>query len=137
MTISEEDLEFLNKPYTGMLSNGSVVFDHSFAAAHLLIDDVCFIAGDGGMVYNPGGGNGMCHLLVNCNDLFGPMADFEEVPWDELQRLFEMHRDHPAGAMKWCCLRRNQRPWSRRETRWRELGWWDDELEALPPRTNG
>ena len=73
-------------------------------------------------------------LFVNCNDLFAwGCADAESLPYDEVGKLFRMHRANAGwGSQKWCAIRRNLKPQPPAQRLMEMAGAWDAQMEALP-----
>ena len=116
------------------LPSGREYFDTTMALAHLLANDVLFVNtfplwNDKTKQPEPATST----LFVLCNELFGPGADCEEIPYSSIESIYRaFDANGPRGVLRWCCLHRGQRPSPRIESLWRELGIWDAELEALP-----
>ena len=98
------------------------------ALAYLLLDEILLASGP-----EWGDGQKTC-LSVNCSDVFGwACADAEDLPTDQIGRLYKMHLADPNwGSTKWCCLQRKQRPQAAMEKMMRKEGAWDEEMEGLP-----
>lgn len=95
-------------------------FSEATAIERLIMEDVLFV------------GKGM-KAVVWCNDLFWwACADTEKIEYNEIQSLWDaFEKDGHRGAMKWCCLKRGMQPQLPIRKRWKEDGFWNDELEAL------
>lgn len=105
------------------------------ALALLLLEDI--------VVTLNGGEKGIV-LQVICSDVFyWGTADSQRIPplgfgadgdkpfWD----LYDSVRKNGEwGAVHWCCLQRKMRPQPPVERSMRDMGAWDDEMEALPVR---
>ena len=76
-------------------------------------------------------------LYVGCNDVFAwGTSDAETLPHNQIPVLFEMWRkDRIYGPVKWCMLRRNQKPQKPMEHQMRRAGAWDDECERIGENT--
>ncbi len=113
--------------------NGKEHCDEELALAKLLWDGVIFANGRKYVCSMTGNVQpSTVVLFVNCNDFFGPSADAEELPFDEIGNLYRMHMNDPIwGAVKWCAIRRNHKPWARVEKRMKEMGAWDDLLDKM------
>jgi hypothetical protein len=113
--------------------NGRIECDHESALALLLADEVVF-ANEREYLWEDKSRGRTVVLYVLCNDVFAwGCADTEDLPLSEVGNLYRMHRADPRyGATKWCCLRRNERPQKPVERGMRELGAWDEAMEALP-----
>jgi hypothetical protein len=72
-------------------------------------------------------------LFVICNDVFAwGCADAEDLPLNELENFYKMwEKDKINGPIKWCCLRRNEKPQKPMVDLMKKEGAWDDELEKL------
>jgi len=83
---------------------------------------------------------GRCGLFVQCSDVFYPASsDAEPLPAlgcgedTDFWALYDLVREHGwPGAMRWCALRREIRPLKHWCDRLREVGLWDEKMEALP-----
>ncbi len=106
---------------------------HEYALSKLLEDDVLF-ANEFEFFYPDKKSGGTTTILfINCNDLFyWGCADAENLPYDEIPKLYKMHMANPNGSLIWCCFKRNLQPQEPIVKRWKELGIWTPELEALP-----
>ncbi len=71
---------------------------------------------------------------VNCNDVFAwGCADGEDISPDEIKDLFFMVVENNAwGSLKWCCIKRNERPQIPIEEDMKKAGVWCERMEALP-----
>ena len=140
----------LADPYLGESPATAKYFDEEAALCELLWAEVLFANGrrylSGGYTHtNPDGTivtvperiePETIVLFVSCNDVFAwGCADAEELPHEEVRRLYEMWkaREH-WGATEWCCLRRKMRPQAPVERDMRTADAWTAALEALPPR---
>jgi len=76
-------------------------------------------------------------LFVNCNDVFSwGTSDAEDLPYEEIGRLYKMHKADPHwGSNIWCILRRKQKPQKPMEDMMRKDGVWTDELEKVEENT--
>ena len=81
-------------------------------------------------------------VFVLCNDVFAwGCADAEELDYserneekNELKELLEFHLncDKGWGSVKWVCKKRNEQPQAPMITAMKEVGAWNDMMEALP-----
>jgi len=73
-------------------------------------------------------------LFVICNDIFcWACADAEDITTNEIPVLYRMwEKDKVWGPIKWCCLKRNEKPQQPVEDSMKENGVWDDVMEKLP-----
>lgn len=72
-------------------------------------------------------------LFINCNDVFGPGADAEELTLAEVPVLFELERDKDFhGIVEFVAKKRKLRPVSDIVAGMQQKGHWTPELEALP-----
>lgn len=111
--------------------------DEELALAALLRDGVLF-ANERDTVFGGQPAGSTVVLYVNCSDTFGyACADAETLPYAEIGNLYRMHRDGGGaagfGEVRWCCLRRGERPLPEVERQMRDAGAWDEALESLPP----
>jgi hypothetical protein len=130
-------------PYLGDSPETSEYFWNESALAELLANDILF-ANSRKYVQQPWPGQPnpetpeICEetivLFVICNDLFyWASADLEHLSLDQVKPLYEAWRKKGHfGVDEWCCLRRQMRPQTPLEKRWREEGLWTEALEALP-----
>ena len=110
-------------------------FDTEEAVAQLLKEGTLFLNTrdyKGTMpVVDEAGGRTMV-IFINCNDVFGPCADADDITFEEVEALYkEMIKYPKSGAVRWICFKRNIKPWSRRVNWIKENGEWDDKMEAL------
>ena len=71
-------------------------------------------------------------IHMNCNDVFmWACSDMEEVTFDELENFAEMSKT-PWGAIKWVCIKRNEKPQYPMIWDMSQDGEWDDVMENLP-----
>src|SRR5271165_5093049 len=85
----DELLEQLN-PYI-KFNNGNIIFFENYALAAMLIDNAVEV-----------GGNKTTEIYVNCNDIFVPAADAENIPEDKIEELYKYWKeDRKEGAIKW------------------------------------
>jgi hypothetical protein len=111
-------------------------FDTEEAVAQLLKEGTLFLNTrdyKGTMpVIDEAGGRTMV-VFINCNDVFGPCADADDITLEEVEALYkEMVKYPKSGSTRWICFKRNMKPWSRKVARMKESGEWDDKMEALP-----
>ena len=107
------------------------VFDHDLALAYLIVNGVVFINSyHWESEHHPE----RISVNVNCNDVFAwGCADAEELPYDEIEPLYrEWTKSGSWGIVRWCCVRRSERPQGPVESDMRRAGEWDDAMEALP-----
>ena len=135
-------------------------FNENEALAYLLKEDVCFI-NTRPYVENPWqdkdswtiGGETIV-VFALCNDVFAwGSADAETVQsvetiYDEdtydykgdklyLHTLLKAYLEEGyQGVVKWCCIKRNERPQEPVEQKLRESGCWDDIMELLPENSH-
>lgn len=71
---------------------------------------------------------------ANCSDIFAwGCADGEDVTTSEVYDLFNKYiEDNGWGIIKWCCIKRNERPQLMIEKTMKESGVWNQEMETLP-----
>jgi hypothetical protein len=73
-------------------------------------------------------------LFVICNDSFCYAADAEDLPLDEIPNLYKLVMEHGDwGALKWCALKRNEKPLSRVVEKMKQMGIWDAQMDDLAP----
>lgn len=120
------------EPLFGVI-DGKEYVDEESALAILLADGVLFSN------FREYGWDGRVEgrttiLFVNCNDVFAwGCADAESLPHKQIGPLLKMHlADETWGAIKWCCIQRQQRPQPPVERDMRAAGAWDGTMEALP-----
>ena len=72
-------------------------------------------------------------LSVICSDIFAwGCCDDEELLSKEIPALYQQHSaDKKWGAIKWCCIRRNQKPQAPVIRGMKQDGIWDDTMENL------
>lgn len=128
----------LGDPYGSYVSGGErkEYFDEATALAILLSQQVCFLNSHWWEEEWPQRAkDGIC-VIVNCNDLFAwACADGEELPYDEIQNLYDLWKSDPYGVDKWCCIRRNQQPQEPIVKRMKAAGAWDSVMESLGTNT--
>ena len=77
--------------------NGKIMFLEDYALAILLLDvwlHTCEVEGTTG-------------LVINCNDVFVPAADAEDLPEDKIQEFYDYWKqDHRNGPIKWIAKQR-------------------------------
>lgn len=113
------------------------VFADQALALLIISEDVVCLGAD------TGDGSMTAGLYVNCSDIFfWGCADFEPTPrsgfsegQQQIIELYEMCK-RPWGSARWCCLQRGMRPQKPVIDRMKEGGFWTDDLEALPERTD-
>jgi len=72
-------------------------------------------------------------ILVGCNDMFAGCADAEDLPFEEIPKLYALWEQKKGdGVIKWVCLRRNEQPQKPIKEQMIKDGTWDDDLEKLP-----
>jgi hypothetical protein len=75
-------------------------------------------------------------LWVLCNDMFAwALADLEELPltFEDITALWQMwYADQEWGHIKWCCIKRQEKPQNPVVEMMKKNGSWDDVMEALP-----
>lgn len=92
--------------------------------------------------YIPHDDDNIIALALNANDVFyWGCADFEFFGFSDIPFLYEMCFDKdgvriPYGNVRWICLKRKMRPQHPIEDKIKEMGYWTDDLEALPVRGN-
>jgi hypothetical protein len=111
-------------------------FDEEEAVAQLLRDNILFLNTreyKGTMpVIDEAGGRTMV-IFMNCNDVFGPCADADDITLEEVPALYKEIIKYPkSGSIRWICFKRNLKPWSKRVKWMKEIGEWDNKMEALP-----
>jgi len=131
--MSEQTVKFistyLTSPHTGAEKDDPYFVPES-ALIELLADGVLFCNELPDTVGAP-----TVALWVNCNDLFVPAADAENLPYDEIEPLYKLWKSEGHhGVYKWCCFKAHLRPQAPIEEDWRNKGLWTPELEALPER---
>lgn len=94
-------------------------------AAMLLHGQVYLLAGE-----TPGS----MQLMVNCSDTFiYACADAEPVLLEEIESLCAHYDANPIwGTIKWCCLKRRQRPLRIIVQNMHNANVWDETLDLLP-----
>lgn len=104
-------------------------FDSSTALAWLLAHDHCFINSRHWREHDKGD----IAVCVNCNDVFAwGCSDAEDLPFDQVQPLYEMVRRDPQwGAAMWCILRRKEMPQPPVERAIRKAGIWNLDQHGL------
>ena len=107
--------------------------DEGRMLAELLLDEVVF-------AHHCESKNGVqCMALsVMCNDQFyWACADCEPFTYSELPKIYDMYvANRKWGTAKWVSLKRGMRPQRPFIERMKKDGAWDEELEALPERTD-
>jgi hypothetical protein len=105
--------------------------------AHMLLDGVLWTR-SAHYIGNKGGpyefsGDGII-VLLHCNDVFAwGCSDSEELPHDKVPELFMLwHESNRWGPVKWCCLRRNEKPQAPVARDMKAAGFWCERMEALP-----
>lgn len=79
-------------------------------------------------------------LAINANDLFWwACADFEYFSYNDIEDIYNHCFDKNGnynlfGSSIWVCLKRGMRPQHPVEEDMKAMGFWCDELEALPIR---
>ncbi len=111
-------------------------FDETLALSQLLADDVLF-CNTRDYSFSWGGHTDGGHTIVlfaNCNDVFAwGCADAEDVGEKDLEDLYRLwYANKKWGAMKWVCMKRNERPQIPIEEDMKKEGVWDEKMEALP-----
>lgn len=107
-------------------------FDHDHAVAVLLKDDILSVSEGKYLSIDDMVGGTTVMLSVNCNDVFSPCADSQDLRESEIENLYNMHMaDKRWGAYKWCCIVRNMKPVSSIVYGMKQFGVWDDKMENL------
>lgn len=115
--------------------NGKQEIDEEAAIAQLLDDGVLFANGRDYLNEDGSKGGRTIVLFVNCSDVFAwGCADAEDVTYDELPDLFKQHMETPKGygSIRWCCIKRNEKPQAPMIQLMKKNGVWDEVLEKLP-----
>ena len=104
---------------------GKEVCDEEVAVSILLKEGILFCGEVGKTI--------TIHVL--CNDIFAwGCADSENLPLNEVSNLYKMWKqDSKWGSVKWCCLKRKEKPQFPIVEAMKKNGSWDDMLEQLPP----
>jgi hypothetical protein len=111
----------MDKKYYHKLSDGSKYPDLEEMVIYLLNDGILFV------------GNGdTIKLLLNCNDVFIPASDAENVTEAELPVLFKLCRESKYGYVKWSCIKRNEKPRKCVINKMKTAGDWNVVLENIP-----
>jgi len=108
-------------------------FDNESALAVLLRDGILFC--NSRDVYYKGEKSGTTIVLyVLMNDVFcWACADAEDLLEDEIQSLYDYHiKDRRWGSVRWCSIKRNQKPQAPIVKYMKEEGSWDEVMENLP-----
>lgn len=115
--------------------NETVMFQVGEAAAHLLLNEVLFLNSRHWRKDAPKDIRNTAALFVICNDVFSwGSADAEELPFDEVEKLYDMWAKDPAwGPAVWCAIRRKQMPQAPVEKAIRDAGIWDLDVMGLNP----
>ena len=113
-----------------------IIFEESIALGHLLINEVIFINDHWWEDEWPEKAKKSISLNVNCNDVFmWGCADAEELPYSELENLYNMWKKDPVwGSVVWCMIRRELMPQKPVEDIIKKMGIWD--LKALKLKKN-
>lgn len=108
-------------------------FDEDQALAALLMEEVVFLSGANSKNAQPS--DLSWTVMLNCNDVFmWGCADCEPIGYHELQTVYDLWCKGGGNATDaWVCKRRNEKPQRPVEKSIREAGFWDDEMETLPP----
>jgi len=111
--------------------DGDVVFYEGRALGVLLIEEQVIV---NGFVRHADIGKEEIRLFVLCNDIFAwGLADAEPFTFGDIQSVYDAYAADPSwGTVRWCCIRRNEKPQRPVERAMRMEGRWDDVLEALP-----
>ena len=120
------------------MRDGTTCCDSEMALAHLLANDVVFTnSRPYWCAWRKKMQPSTTVIFVHCGDLFAwGDSDGEEMPSHEIETVYRAFDEHGTkGVERWCCLRRGMRPQARVEGEWRESGFWDAALEALPETT--
>lgn len=74
------------------------------------------------------------YLALSCNDVFSwGCSDAEEITVDDLPEILKFHRETPVyGYIKWCCIKRNQRPQGCFIKYMKNDGVWCEKMDRLP-----
>jgi len=108
-------------------------FDDELALSVLLKDGILF-CNSREYYYNGKKDGETIVLFVICNDVFAwGCADAEDLLTSEIENLYNLHmKDKKCGAIKWCCIKRNEKPQYPMVKWMEENGSWDEVLENLP-----
>lgn len=114
-----------------------LIFEADKALAHLLINEVIFLNSLWWEKDCPKHVQESIAVYVNCNDIFAwACADGENLPYEQIESLYKLWvNDTSWGAVKWCCIQRNQKPQKPVEDDMRKAGAWDDVMEQLGKNT--
>lgn len=74
----------INRTYYYDLDDGRFEPDYESMVAFLLDESILFVGNNYG--------SGTVNLYININDYFAPAADAENIPTNEIPKLFEMYR---------------------------------------------
>lgn len=123
--------------------NGEMYYDEERALAWLLNNDYLFL----NMVdmtlqyldfYKDDVIRWTTCVYVNCNDIFGPGADEENLEFNdgeegsEIIKLYKLCKEnYDYGSIKFCALKRKMQPMKYWVEKMKEVNFWDDELESL------
>jgi hypothetical protein len=116
-----------DKPPTEM------IFEDDKALARLLGEDVIFLNSHWWEDDWPERARKVTSLNVNCNDIFAwGCADGEEIEHAEIQALYDLWlADRNWGPVKWCAIKRNQKPQPPIIASMKKAGVWDEVMEGL------
>ena len=134
-TVIDEDGDgYLDEEKVFLVVGSKVHCVEERAVAFMLLEDIVFISGHD-YVAPWDKKQETSAVVVNCNDLFWwATADAEPLPNSEIGNLYKMWKANPQwGVSKWCCLRRQLRPQEPIVRDMKKDGFWDADLEALPP----
>ena len=109
--------------------------DEEQALAELLAgDDLLLIGGSAGPFFDPVDEDDTpATIYVNCNDLFAwACAEALPLPKDEIGSFYKAWKTGKYGTTRWSCIKKNLQPQFPVRERMKELGRWDDMMEALP-----
>lgn len=129
----KQDGEVVKTVYNSLDYSANISWEKDDPSDLETYEILAFLIAEEEIFINPRKGESI-KLFVNCNDVFAwGCADLEEIGWDELSDLFfKVIADRKWGSLKWCCLKRNERPQLVIEKDMKAENAWDEKLDALP-----
>lgn len=123
--IKNKIIEDLNA-YVKIPDREEPIFMEEYALASMLLDGVLVPCDVESATMDITG------LFINCNDIFAPAADGEDLPYDKIEEFYKYwKKDHIYGYIQWVAKRRGYLPFKSIVDKMIEVGCWDEELEQI------
>ena len=108
--------------YTYYNSDREPIFEENIALAILLVNDVLILNNHWWKADWPLHAQQTFTIAVNCNDIFLPGADAEELIYDELEELWQFYAvEQNWGPQMWVAKKRQKLPFPLFEKKIRQL----------------